>query len=60
MAMMDHTWGLTSPIVSGVPVLYYLILIWLLTRVPVDHAARWNGVERHDQLTMPVYSANDE
>ena len=40
--------------------LCYLIPVQLLTEVPIDHAARQNGVERHDRLMTPVYNPGDE
>ena len=60
MAMMDHTWGFTSRIVSGVPVLFCLILVRTLIGTSINHDVRWDGVERYDQQITPVHGTNDE
>ena len=60
VAMTGHTWGFTSRTVSGVPVLFCLILVRTLRSAPVHHVVRRDGVERHDQQMMCVHGASDE
>ena len=45
---------------SGVPVLFCLILIRTLTGVSVHHDVRRDGVERHDRQMTPAHGASDE
>ena len=59
MTMTGHTWGFTSRIVSGVPVLFCLTLVRTLTGVSVHHDVRLDRVERHDRETMPAHGTSD-
>ena len=60
MAMMGHTWGFTSRIVSDELVLFYLILVRMLTGASVHHDVCQDEVERHDRQMTPAYGASDE
>ena len=60
VAMMGHTWGFTSRTVSDVSVLFYLILVRMLTGASVHHDVHWDRVERHDWQMMPGHGASDE
>ena len=60
MAMMGHTWGFTSRIVSDVPVMFSLILVRTLTDASVHHDVRRDGVERHDRQMTLAHGASDE
>ena len=45
---------------SGVLVLFGLILVRTLTDALVHHDVRRDGVERHDRQMMPAHGASDE
>ena len=60
MAMTGHTWGFTSRTVSGMPVLFCLILVRTLIGASVHHDVRRDRVKRHDRQMTPVHDASDE
>ena len=59
MAMMGHTWGFTSGIASGVPVLFCITLVQALIDASVHHDVRQDGVKRHDRKTTLAHGASD-
>ena len=54
------TWGFTSRTVSGMPVLFCLILVRTLIGALVHHGVRRDGVEHHDQQMTLVHGASNE
>ena len=67
LACLDITYGHDGPYlgihikkVSGVPVLFCLILVRTLTGASVHHDVRRDGVKRYDRQMTPTHGASDE
>ena len=60
VAMTGHTWGFTSRTVSGVPVLFCLVLVRMLTGASVHHDVRRDVVECHDRQMTSTHGTSDE
>ena len=58
--MTGHTWGFTSRTVSGVAVLFCLILVQTLIDASVYHDVHLDGMEHHDRQMTPAHGTNDE